>query len=87
MREKSENQTFVGTIRSALEEFFNDFFMSNVNPVKSAQSHDGFSSRFKIGYGMKNGQQIGIISRKFSVIITYKKTPKTKNHAIGVYSF
>jgi len=61
MRKKSQNQTFVGAIRSALEEFFNDFFMSNVNPVKSTERYDGFSGGFKIRYGMKNGQQIGFI--------------------------
>ena len=56
MREKSQNQTFVGAIRSALKQFLYDFFMSNVNPVKSTERYDGFSGGFKIGYGMKNGQ-------------------------------
>ena len=78
MREKSQNQTFAGAIRSALEQFFNDFFMSNVNPVKSAQSHNGFSGVFKIGYGLKNGQQIWFVWSKFSVIITYKKHLRRK---------
>ena len=84
MREKSENQTFVGAFSCILEEFFKDFFMANMYAIKSAQSHDGFSSRYKIGYGMKNGQQIGIISRKFSVIITYKKQLKLKIHTYAI---
>ena len=84
MREKSENQTFVGAFSCILEEFFKDFFMANMYAIKSAQSHNGFSGGFKIGYGMKNGQQIGIISHKFSVIITYKKQLKLKIHTTAI---